>query len=137
MIRVAKKYLRHYLGQYLGLSLIALTVSGSVLAGESDEACVYARDIKQFEILSDEVVLLYGKFDKYWINRLNSRCAGLRKNMILQIDRHGSQMCANDRFSAKSRGAFNDGPTTSCRFGDFEAVAVEQIVAFKQSLKQS
>jgi hypothetical protein len=120
----------------LGLSLIALMVSGSVLAGERDEACVYARDIKQFEILSNEVLLLHGKFDKYWINRLSSRCAGLRKNMIVHIDRYGSQMCANDRFSAQSRGPFNDGPTTSCRFGAFEAVAAEQVVAFKKSLQQ-
>ena len=123
--------------KYLGLSLIAVMTSGSIQADEGGEACIYARDIKQFEILSDEVILLRGKFDKYWINRLGSRCAGLRKNMIVQVDRYGSQMCANDRFSAHSRGPFNDGPATTCRFGAFEEVVAAQVLVLKQSLQES
>jgi hypothetical protein len=106
-------------------------------AGET-KTCVYARDIKRFEILSDELFLLYAKSDRVLLNRLATRCSGLRKNMVLQIGRYGSQLCANDRIEAHHRGALaGEGFATSCRLGDFESIVPEQVVVLRRSLETS
>ena len=100
------------------------------------ETCIYARDIKRFEILSEEFVLVFGKHDRYWLNRLDSRCVGLRKNMIITTNRYGSQLCANDRFAARAVAGPNDGPMRQCQLGTFEAIALEQIPTLRQSLRE-
>ena len=102
---------------------------------EGADDCVYARDVKQFEILDDETLLLYGKLDRIWLNRLGNRCAGLRDNMAVYLERHGSQICENDRFSARRHGDM--GPAARCRLGAFEPITKEQIPALKQALAES
>ena len=124
--------------ELLIIVLFGLIATNIAQASESAENCIYARDVKQFEILSDEIILLHGKFDRLWVNRLKARCAGLHKNMIVQLDRYGSQMCANDRFKAQERGTLvGEGTFTSCRLGPFEEVLVEQVATLKRSLQES
>ncbi len=114
----------------IGLSPLAALAE----TGEADD-CVYAREVKQFEILDNETLLLYGKLDKIWLNRLGNRCAGLRDNMAVYLERRGSQICANDRFSARRHGDI--GPAARCRLGAFEPITKEQIPALKQALAES
>ena len=106
-----------------------------------EENCLYARNIKHWEILSDEMVLIHSKFNRYWLNRLSGRCVGLRKNMLVIVDRYGSQLCANDRFAAQRSGGSistrRTGMVARCRLGQFEEVVVEQISTLKQSLDES
>ena len=112
-----------------------LLVSANCWADVVPTDCVYARDVKQFEILNDETLLLNGKFDRQWINRLNTRCAGLQKNMILNLARYGTQICANDRITATERGAMRgEVPAATCRLGRFEPVGPEQVTEFRTSL---
>ena len=120
-----------------GIFVLLLT-PGVVFADTELTDCVYARDVQQFEILNDRTLLLIGRLDRRWVNRLNTRCAGLRKNMVLNISRFGSQICANDRITATSRGAvLGEGPVAHCRLGKFEAVSPEQVAALRQSLTES
>ena len=102
---------------------------------EGTENCLYARDLDQFEVLNNEMILIHGKVGKIWLNRLASRCAGLRDNMYLSVERSGSQVCANDRITARRPG--DSGPAARCRLGKFEVLSKEQIPALKQSLAES
>jgi hypothetical protein len=114
-----------------------LVFTNSVWADDIKKDCVYARDIQQFEVLDEGTLLLHGKFDRLWVNRLHTRCAGLRKNMIISVSRFGSQICANDRITATDRGAVSgEGPVASCRLGEFEAVDTEQLAALRASLAE-
>ena len=118
--------------------LVLLFTPAFVWADTEPTNCVYARDVKQFEVLNDETLLLIGRLDRRWVNRLNTRCAGLRKNMVLNISRFGSQMCANDRVTATSRGAVRgEGPVANCLLGKFEAVSPEQVATLRQSLAEA
>ena len=119
------------------ISVPAENKTEAPVAGEA-KACVYARDVKRFEILSDELLLLHAKSDRLLLNRLATRCSGLRKNMVLQVGRYGSQLCANDRIEAHHSGALaGEGFAKSCRLGKFEDIAPEQLAALRRSLKTS
>ena len=117
--------------------LALILCAAGIHAEETAQDCLYARDVKQFEILNDEMVLLHGKFDQAWLSRLDARCAGLRKNMWASVEQHGSQICAHDRFQARDRGASTGGYGTNCRLGKLEAVTPEQIAGLKHSLQAS
>ena len=118
--------------------LILLFTPALVWADIEPTNCVYARDVKQFEILNDSTLLLIGRHDRRWVNRLNTRCAGLRKNMVLNVSRFGSQICANDRITATSRGAVRgEGPVANCLLGKFEPVTPEQVATLRQSLAEA
>ncbi len=120
----------------IGLSpLSALAEAEAAAKAQEADNCVYAREVEQFEILDNETLLLYGKLDKIWLNRLGNRCAGLRDNMAVYLERYGSQICANDRFSARRHG--DSGPAARCRLGAFEPISKEQIPALKQALAES
>lgn len=114
--------------------LICLSLTGSVHAIGSVEAkdlvstCVYARDIKRFEILNQTTLILHGKQDRVWLNELATRCGGLRKHAMLTLNRYGTQVCANDRIYARSRGAdFSEAPISSCRLGSFRILKPEEL----------
>jgi len=120
----------------LVLLLVPLSVDG--WADSEPTNCLYARDVKQFEILDNKHLLLIGRFDRRWLNRLKTQCAGLRKNMVLNVSRFGSQICANDRITATSRGAVRgEGPTANCLLGQFEPVTLEQVAQLKKSLAEA
>ncbi len=122
---------------FTALVFTALVFTESVWADDIKKDCVYARDIQQFEVLDEGTLLLDGKFDRIWVNRLRTHCAGLRKNMIISVSRFGSQICANDRITATDRGAVaGEGPVASCRLGKFEPVDPEQLAALRASLAE-
>lgn len=108
-----------------------------VAAAESTD-CVRVREVRGMDVLNQEMVLLRGSHDRYWLSRLPNKCAGLRDSMILSLNVYGSKYCKNDRFEAADRG----GPlalaaTTSCRFGAFEPVTMEQVAVIKQAVDES
>ncbi len=120
------------------LVLLLVSVSADSWADSEPTNCVYARDVKQFEILDNEHLLFIGRLDHRWLNRLKTRCAGLRKNMVLNISRFGSQICANDRITATSRGAVRgEGPVANCLLGQFESISLEQVAQLKASLAEA
>jgi uncharacterized protein DUF6491 len=123
---------------FLMLVLLLVSVSADSRADSEPTNCVYARDVKQFEILDNEHLLFIGRLDRRWLNRLKTRCAGLRKNMIINVSRFGSQICANDRITATSRSAVRgEGPVANCLLGQFEPVSLEQVAQLKASLAEA
>ncbi|MCR9260489.1 MAG: hypothetical protein NXH95_12245 [Pseudomonadaceae bacterium] len=120
------------------LVLLLMPVAADSWADSEPANCLYARDVKQFEILDSEHLLLIGSLDRRWVSRLKTQCSGLRKNMALNVTRFGSQMCANDRVTATSRGAVRgEGPVANCLLGPFEAVTLEQVAQLKDVLAQA
>ena len=117
---------------------VALEHRIDAAAAGDTKTCVYARDIKRFEILSNELFLVHAKADRVLLNRLATRCSGIRKHMVLQVARSGSQLCANDRVEAHHRGApLSEGFATSCRLGEFEILVPEQVATLRRSLETS
>ena len=98
--------------------------------------CLNARDVESIEILADDMVLLRGRLDRYWLNRMPVRCVGLASNMLVTMERTGSRICAHDRFRASERGSSMPDLGPVCRFGKFESVSAEQIAVLRQSLKE-
>ena len=94
--------------------------------------CVYARDVRTIEVLDERGIVLRGSHDRYWVNEFKHKCAGLRKNMVMSLNRYGSQICANDRLEAKERGDI--GSIASCRLGKFQPIAMEQVATLKAEL---
>lgn len=98
--------------------------------------CINARAIRRIEILNNEILIVTGTHDHYWVNQLPRKCVGLRKNMILHIERFGSQICRNDAFEAYERADI--GPFTAhCRWGEFQPAVLEQIFMIKNELEKS
>ncbi len=122
------------MSRLLGI-LIGLTLGAAAQADPATgEDCVYARDVRSVEVLSDDMLLMHGRADRLWLNRLHTRCTGLDDDMILEFARYGSKICSNDRLEARERLEGFSGIGASCRLGKFESVAIEQVQALRQSL---
>ena len=120
------------------LLLLLVPLSVNSWADSEPTNCLYARDVKQFEILDNKHLLLIGRLDRRWVSRLKTQCSGLRKNMVISVSRFGSQICANDRITATSRGAVRgEGPVANCLLGQFEPVSLEQVAQLKASLAEA
>lgn len=95
--------------------------------------CIPSREIKNMEVINDSVVVLHGSHDRFWVNKLRHKCHGLRSDMALRVIPWAGRFCANDRFEARER--FQDGPyTISCRWGEFEPAAIDQVALIKAEL---
>ena len=95
--------------------------------------CIPSREIKNMEVVNDRVVVLHGTRDRFWVNKLRHRCHGLRYNMALKVIPWAGRFCANDRFEARER--FQGGAyMISCRWGEFEPAAIEQVALIKAEL---
>ncbi|MFT7651154.1 MAG: hypothetical protein ACI9ON_002025 [Limisphaerales bacterium] len=91
------------------------------------EACVSARQVRNIEVIDEQMLVLRGTADRFWLSRLPNKCAGLEDRMYLSIERYGSKICANDRFTASESSGFR----MSCRFGKFEPVVQATVAAVK------
>ncbi len=92
------------------------------------ESCLYARHVRNINVINDEMLVLRGTADRYWFSRLPSKCVGLKGRMHLVVNQYGSKYCRNDRFEAReSSGGFY----TSCRFGEFEPISSASVDALK------
>ncbi|MEM7079103.1 MAG: hypothetical protein AAF513_10790 [Pseudomonadota bacterium] len=104
-----------------------------VVTTQEGQRCLALRQIKRFEIMNTELLLMHGRADKMWVSKMPKKCSALRKNMLVSLELFGSQICKNDRFKAQDRG-FTSGFFTTCRLGSFEPVTTEQVVMLRQSL---
>lgn len=103
-------------------------------AEQTSEPCVYARNVRNIDVIDEQLLVLRGTADRYWISRLPNKCDGLTDRMYLAIDRYGSKICRNDRFEAHENGG---GFYTSCRFGEFEPVAKGTVDTLKMAAVES
>ncbi len=126
-----------------GASSYADATSAATEAGESDVLkeispmeietvnCLRVRQIKSLDVVGDQMVVVRGSHERYWLSRLPTRCTGANRDMYVSLDVRGSSICRNDTFSLTQRG-IPSGFRTSCNFGDFESISVEQAELLKQ-----
>ena len=104
---------------------------------ESDYArkvrCLAAARYRRVEIVGNMALAFHGRRDEVWLNVLPRRCPGLRKNMVLAIERGSLRVCARDRFRGLSPGSL-DLPTSICALGPFEPMTREHLDAMRDAL---
>ena len=101
---------------------------------ERGETCIARREVRRFEILSSELLLVHGSKNRRWINRFSHRCHGLRRHQALVIETRGvgARYCALDTVYGRDRGAFGGGfGSARCQFGYFQPVTLEQAELLK------
>lgn len=127
----------------LAVSAVLLSAAPAAFADESTitvpteqgENCLYARQIKDMEVLDEQHILVRGSGQRFWLSALRTSCDGLDERKLLSVHRYGSKLCANDRFDVQDRGGFT--VRTACRFGEFQPVASEQVPGLRQQTKES
>lgn len=117
-------------------------------AGETDyqttERCISRRQVRHYEVLGSNLMLVHGRRGKVWINQFPRKCPGLRRDMTLVQEVRGSQVCANDTFYARQQWERLDGiglrganlGSVHCAFAPFELVSVEQAKMIKEAAKK-
>ena len=101
------------------------------VVGEN-KSCIYARNIRDIEVIDEQTIAIRVKSKEYWVNHLANRCAGLRKNMLFKVSRYGSQLCAQDRLTAQHRG-LSAGSTRTCILGEFAPANAASINSMKSA----
>ncbi len=89
------------------------------------QRCISNRGYRNIEVLDEGNLLFVGR-QRTWLNRLRGRCAGLRDDMIIYLDVHGSRVCELDHFRAQHRGGISI-PTPMCMLGGFEEIDPAQV----------
>lgn len=110
---------------------------------QTTERCISRRQIKRFEVLDSNLMLVHGRKGKVWINQFPRKCVGLRRDMTLVQEVRGSQVCANDSFYARRQWERLDGiglrgsnlGSVHCVFAPFEVVTEQQAEMIKEAAK--
>ena len=104
-----------------------LTTTTAPEAYGAAERCLRVTDYEQVDVLNDQALIFWGRGDKVWLNRLRTRCIGLRKNSTLRFDLHSTQACdmdtvaAIDNFFLRWQKVSGD-----CALGKFEPISPQQ-----------
>ncbi|WP_231726099.1 MULTISPECIES: hypothetical protein [unclassified Sphingomonas] len=93
---------------------LARLLAGRV-AGEPVN-CIFPTASSGGTIYGDDTII-YRDGARLWRTGPVGACPGLRPDVILVIDRFGSQLCRNDRFRTVDRGVGI--PSGDCRFDSF------------------
>ncbi len=110
---------------------------------QTTERCISRRQVKHFEVLDSNLMLVHGRRGKVWVNQFPRKCVGLRRDMTLVQEVRGSQVCANDSFYARQQWERLDGVglrgsnlgSVHCVFAPFEAVTEQQAKMIKEAAK--
>jgi hypothetical protein len=101
----------------------------------SAERCLSSYDFRGVEVLDDRHVVFEGRGGRLWLNRLSSRCIGLRPGDTLRFTRHSGRLCTLDHFDAVDEFASRWSRTSgTCSLGAFHPVTREQVEALDAAL---
>jgi hypothetical protein len=99
------------------------------------QRCLSLHQYRSVHVLSDELVVFEGR-RTYWLNQLQSRCLGLRPDLVLKLSLRSSQVCELDTFrgldSTTVTPLFGSG---TCFLGRFEPVSKEQLDLLRSALR--
>ena len=111
-----------------------------ILANPLDESayaqkrrCLATARYRRIEIVGNMALAFHGRGEDVWLNVLPRRCPGLRKDMVLAIERNSLRTCARDRFRGMSRGSL-DLSTSVCSLGSFEHMTRERLDVMRDAL---
>ena len=96
------------------------------------QRCLSRGNYREIEVLDESNLLFVGR-RRTWLNRLRSRCPGLRQNMVIYLNQRGSRICQFDDFRARHR--IGPGfPTPACVLGEFEAIDPAQVEGLRDAV---
>ena len=119
----------------------AIPPAEEVLANPLDDAaytnnrrCLSVGRYRQVDILNNQTLVFRGRGNRAWVNLLPRRCVGLRRDMILAIERRGPRICSRDQFRAMPRIGATVG-TAFCSLGVFHPVHADNLGAIEGALR--
>lgn len=110
-------------------------LSSEAYTGE-EERCLSTFTYRSVEVLDDQHVLFKGSGDQMWLNKLRSRCVGLRPDETLRFEIRNNRVCDLDSFQSLDRFGFLRASAT-CTLGKFTPVTPEQVEAIEVAFKES
>ncbi len=123
------------------LSTDLIPPAAEVLANPLDDAayssnrkCLSVGRYRQVDILNSQTLVFRGRGNRAWVNVLPRRCVGLRRDMVLAIERRGPRICSRDQFRAMPRIGAMLG-TAFCSLGMFRPVHADNLGAIESALK--
>ena len=121
------------------MSLAELLASPDEALQPEGRRCLPSLTQYNVSILDEGHLLVRGRGDSTWLNRLRGRCVGMRPDMILITERRGSsRQCEMDTVYAASRSSFRAAGNESarCRLGKFEPITPEHAGVLKVAFEQ-
>ncbi len=96
--------------------------------------CLATFEYDSMEILDDQH-LLFKDRNEVWLNKLRSRCPGLRRDDVLAFDMRGDRLCSLDTATVVDRFLFwrQSGPT--CALGEFQQLTEPQAALLREAMQ--
>lgn len=100
------------------------------------ERCLQTSDYQKIRVLDQQYILFEGRGDKVWLNKLRSKCPGLRPNTTLRLDLLSSRACNLDSVTAiEVRRFYVDKLSATCSLGPFMRIPREQADFLKKEIR--
>lgn len=105
--------------------------------GGQGERCLSTHAYRTVEVLDDQHVLFKGSGDKLWLNKLRSRCLGLRPNETLRFQLRNNRVCELDNFQSFDSFMHAAHFSGNCTLGEFQPVTPEQVEAIEVAFREA
>jgi len=105
--------------------------------GGEGERCLSTHAYRSVEVLDDQHVLFRGSGDKLWLNKLRSRCVGLRPNETLRFELRNNRVCELDNFQSFDSFMHAARFSGNCTLGPFQPVTPEQAEAIQVAFQEA
>ena len=126
-------------------AVLAETLPADAYVGTTD--CIRARGVRRVDVLDRGHLLVFGSHERAWLNRLETRCLGIRDDMIIMFDLWGTKVCRWDFAYAQDRrkhsfdnyrdGGIIGGYASRCRLGEFEEIDHQQAEMLPQAFRKA
>ncbi|MEQ8857211.1 MAG: DUF6491 family protein [Pseudomonadales bacterium] len=116
--------------------ILSTPLSAADYTGDQ-ERCLSSYAYRSVDVLDDQHVVFKGSGERLWLNKLRTRCIGLRPDEILQFEMRNNRVCDLDNFQAMDSFMYTARTSGTCTLGKFMPVSPEQMEAIELAFKES
>lgn len=99
------------------------------------ERCLSTHEYRSVEVLDENHLLFTGMSrDRLWLNKLRTRCPGLRRHDTLAFELRSNQLCNLDTATVIDRFLFWERTGPTCSLGEFEQLTPGQAELLREAL---
>lgn len=99
------------------------------------ERCLSTHQYRSVEVLDENHLLFTGTSrDRLWLNKLRSRCPGLRRNDTLAFEVRNNRLCNLDTATVVDHFLFWERTGPTCSLGDFQQLTPAQAELLREAL---
>lgn len=99
------------------------------------ERCLSTHQYRSVEVLDENHLLFTGTSrDRLWLNKLRSRCPGLRRNDTLAFELRNNRLCNLDTATVVDRFLFWERTGPTCSLGEFQQLTPGQAELLREAL---